>query len=148
MSESIFYNLASSEGTHAVSRLLERGHDIGVHAVWPSIPDRGDDRFSPVLAWHNPVPEYMTAPVDDFLNVMAEPWFTQGLYRSDSNQRWRSGCPHEELGRGEFDWLQLLTHPEIWVYPGATMGETMRAMLDAERERRLAQLADDRIDLS
>jgi hypothetical protein len=39
-------------------------------------------------------------------------------------------------------------HPEIWAYPGATMGETMRAMLDAERERRLAQLAADRIDLS
>jgi len=28
------------------------------------------------------------------------------------------------------------------------MGQTMRAMLDAERERRLAQLAEDRIDLS
>jgi hypothetical protein len=27
------------------------------------------------------------------------------------------------------------------------MGQTMRAMLDAERERRLAQLAEDRIDL-
>jgi hypothetical protein len=80
--------------------------------------------------------------------VMAEPWFTQGLYRSDSNQHWRSGCPHEELARGDFEWLQLLTHPEIWVYPGATMGETMRAMLDAERERRLEQLAADRIDLA
>ena len=49
---------------------------------------------------------------------------------------------------GAFEWLQLLTHPEIWVYPGETMGETMRAMLDAERERRLEQLAADRIDLS
>jgi hypothetical protein len=41
-----------------------------------------------------------------------------------------------------------LTHPEIWVHPGDTMGETMLAMLDAERERRLGQLADDRIDLA
>jgi hypothetical protein len=28
------------------------------------------------------------------------------------------------------------------------MGETMRAMLDAERERRLGQLPGDRIDLA
>jgi hypothetical protein len=28
------------------------------------------------------------------------------------------------------------------------MGQTMRAMLDAERERRLAQLAEDRIHLA
>jgi hypothetical protein len=147
MSESVFYNLASPEGSAAVSRLLELGHDVGPHAVWPAVPEP-DDRFSPVLAWHNPEPAYMSAPVGGFLNVMAEPWFTQGLYRSDSNQHWRSGCPHEELARGDFEWLQLLTHPEIWVYPGATMGETMRAMLDAERERRLEQLADDRIDLA
>jgi hypothetical protein len=39
-------------------------------------------------------------------------------------------------------------HPELWVYAGQTMRETMLAMLDAERERRLEQLAADRIDLS
>jgi hypothetical protein len=147
MSESVFYNLASREGADAIARLRELGHDVGVHAVWPSVPAR-DERFRPVLAWHNPDPAYMTEPVDGYLNVMAAPWFTQGLYRSDSNQHWRSGCPHEELADGAFEWLQLLTHPEIWVYPGETMGATMRAMLDSERERRLVQLAADRIDLS
>ena len=49
---------------------------------------------------------------------------------------------------GEFQRLQLLTHPEIWVYPGGTMRETMLAMLDAKRELALEQLAADRIDLS
>ena len=58
---------------------------------------------------------------------MEAPWFDPETYRSDSNQHWRSGCPHDELRAGAFEWLQLLTHPEIWVYPGATMGETMRA---------------------
>jgi hypothetical protein len=147
MTESVFYNLASKEGVDALARLRELGHEVGVHAVWPSVPGP-DPRFAPVLAWHNPDPDYMTAPVDGYLNVMAEPWFTQGLYRSDSNQHWRSGCPHQDLAASLFDWLQLLTHPEIWVYPGVTMGETMRAMLDAERERRLLQLADDRIHLA
>jgi hypothetical protein len=146
MRESVFYNLESRTGEHALARLRELGHRIGVHAVWPRAVH--DERFEPVLAWHNPDPEHMRDPVEGFLNVMQPPWFTDGHYRSDSNRHWRSGCPHEELARGELEWLQLLTHPEIWVYPGETMRETMLAMLDAERERRLEQLAADRIDLS
>jgi hypothetical protein len=144
MTRSEFYNLDSGSGEAAVERLRALGHRVGLHAVWPHV-DR-DGRFDPVLAWHNPDPEYMREPVEGFVNVMAAPW--ADVYRSDSNQRWRQGCPHEELRAGAFDRLQLLTHPEIWAYPGATMRETMLAMLDAERDLRLALLAQDRIDLS
>ena len=144
MTESVFYNLASNEGRSAIERLRALGHGVGLHAVWPrAVPDA---RFDPVLAWHNPDPEYMRAPVDGLINAMQSPY--ADVYRSDSNQRWRQGCPHEGLAGRAFERLQLLTHPEIWVYPGATMRETMLAMLNAERERRLAQLAEDRIDLS
>jgi hypothetical protein len=146
MTESVFYNLASTEGEAALARLGELGHRVGLHAVHPNATL--DGRFDPVIAWHNPDPEYMTAPTAGATNVMQDGWFDPATYRSDSNQRWRFGCPHEELRDGAFPWLQLLTHPEIWVFPGSTMGETMRAMLDAERERRLGQLAEDRIDLT
>jgi len=145
MTQSVFYNLASEEGERALARLRGLGHRVGLHAVYPRA--RLDRRFEPVVAWHNPDPEYMSAPVDGAINVMAEPWFSPATYRSDSNQHWRSGCPHEELRAGAFPWLQLLTHPEIWAYPGATMGETMHALLEAERERRVEQLRADRIDL-
>jgi hypothetical protein len=145
MTESVFYNLASAEGERALARLRELGHRVGLHAVYPRA--RLDERFEPVVAWHNPDPEYMSAPVDGALNVMEEPWFSPATYRSDSNQHWRSGCPHDDLRLGAFPWLQLLTHPEIWAYPGETMGETMHALLDAERERRVEQLRSDRIDL-
>ncbi|HZO48628.1 MAG TPA: hypothetical protein VFB26_00640 [Gaiellaceae bacterium] len=146
MTESVFYNLASKEGVRALARLRELGHAVGLHAVYPNA--RLDERFDPVLAWHNPDPGYMGAPVEAAVNVMGERYFDPATYRSDSNQRWRHGCPHAELSSGAFPWLQLLVHPEIWVYEGATMGETMRTMLDAERERRLQLLAEDRIDLS
>ena len=146
MTESVFYNLASREGVAALARLRELGHRVGLHAVHPNATL--DARFDAVVAWHNPEPEYMTSPITGAVNVMQEGYFDPPTYRSDSNQRWRSGCPHEELRAGAFPWLQLLTHPEIWVYPGSTMGQTMRAMLDAERERRLVQLADDRVDLT
>jgi hypothetical protein len=146
MTQSVFYNLASPEGTRAINRLRELGHRVGLHAVWPGAAM--DDRFDPFVAWHNPDPDYMSQPVDGLVNVMQPPWFDPAHYRSDSNQHWRQGCPHEQLAGAEFAWLQLLTHPEIWVYPGDSMRETMLAMLDAERDRRLELLADDRIDLS
>ncbi len=146
MTTSVFYNLDSPVGVRAINRLRELGHAVGLHAVWPRIDL--DERFDPVVAWHNPDPDYMSEPVQGAVNVMEPRYFSPPTYRSDSNQRWRSGCPHEELAAGAFEWLQLLVHPEIWVYPGATMRETMLSMLDAERERRLAQLSEDRIDLS
>jgi hypothetical protein len=146
MTRSVFYNLASREGEAAIARLRALGHQVGLHAVYPRATL--DARFDPVVAWHNPDPEYMSAPIDGAANVMRTPYFDPATYRSDSNQRWRSGCPHEELRTGWFPWLQLLIHPEIWVYPGVTMGETMNAMLDAQRDHRLTLLAADRIDLA
>lgn len=146
MTRSVFYNLDSPSGERALEELRALGHRVGHHAVHPHVDL--DGRFDPVVAWHNPDPEYMSAPLDGAANVMEPAWFDPARYRSDSNQRWRQGCPHEALERGDFEWLQLLVHPEIWAYPGATMRETMLAMLDAERETRLEQLAADRIDLS
>ena len=145
MTRSIFYNLDSHEGERAVERLRALGHRVAHHAVWPHLDL--DDRFDRVVAWHNPDPEYMREPVEGATNVMTAPWFDPEHYRSDSNQHWRSGCPHEALAHGGFEWLQLLTHPEIWAYDGATMGETMRSFLDADREARLEHLRNDRIDL-
>jgi hypothetical protein len=146
LTESVFYNLDSEQGRDTLRELRDLGHAVGLHAVYPRASR--DDRFDAVLAWHNPDPEYMSAPVDGFVNVMQPPWFTQGRYRSDSNQHWREGCPHEELRTGAFEWLQLLTHPEIWAYEGGTMRETMHAMLDTKRGDWLGHLASDRIDLS
>jgi hypothetical protein len=145
MTESVFYNLASGEGATAIHRLRELGHPVGLHAVHPNA--ELDGRFDPVVSWHNPRPEYMSDPIPGAVNTYAEPYFSPQTYRSDSNQRWRAGCPHEELRAGAFPWLQILVHPEIWVYPGATMGQTMRAMVEAEKARRLQQLAADGIDL-
>jgi hypothetical protein len=145
MTESVFYNLASSEGRDAIGQLRALGHAVGLHAVHPNV--ELDGRFDPVISWHNPRPEYMTNEIPGAANAYATRYFSRDTYRSDSNQQWRSGCPHEELRAGTFPWLQILVHPAIWVYPGTSMGETMRAMVAAESKRRFEQLADDGIDL-
>src|SRR5207244_19624 len=95
MTESVFYNLASIEGDAAIDRLRELGQRGGLHAGDPGA--LLDDRFEAGVAWHNPSPEYMPAPIAGAVNVYADPHFSPATYRSDSNQRWRSGCPHEEL---------------------------------------------------
>jgi hypothetical protein len=146
MTRSDFYNLDARSGVAALDRLRELGHRIGLHGVYPDAAL--DDRFDPVVAWHTPAPEYMSVPLPGAVNVMQPGYFDPARYRSDSNQHWRSGCPHAELAAGAFDWLQLLVHPEIWVYDGATMRETMESQLDAERELRRRQLGENRIDLT
>ncbi|MHB8642333.1 MAG: hypothetical protein ACYDA3_05565 [Gaiellaceae bacterium] len=146
MKRSVFYNLDSPEGERVLSRLRELGHRVGLHALHPHVDH--DDRFDRVLAWHNPEPEFMSERVAGLINVMSPPWFDPAHYRSESNQRWRNGDPTGALAAHEFDWLQLLIHPEIWVYDGATMRETMASMLAAEREARWRALEADRIDLS
>lgn len=147
MTRSNFYNLDSAHGERAIARLRQLGGRIAHHAVWPQA-GTADERFEPIVAWHNPEPVYMSTPIEGLVNVMASPWFDPEHYRSDSNQRWRSGCPHEGLASGSFEWLQLLTHPEIWVFEGRTMGETMESFLAADRDARRELLRADRIELS
>jgi hypothetical protein len=146
MTRSVLYNLDSREGEATVARLRELGHRVALHAVWPHVDL--DSRFDKVVAWHNPEPEFMQAELPGAVNVMRPPFFDPATYRSDSNQNWRHGCPHEELAAGSFPWLQLLTHPEIWAYPGDTMRATMDAFLDSDRAARLEHLRNDRIDLT
>ncbi len=38
MTESVFYNLDSSEGVAAIERLRELGHRVALHAVYPNAP--------------------------------------------------------------------------------------------------------------
>ena len=80
---------------------------------------------------------------------MAAPWFDPEHYRSDSNQRWRHGCPHEELARGRVRVAPAARRiRRSGPIDGATMGETMESFLDADRAARLEHLRADRIDLA
>ena len=146
MTRSVFYNLGSKEGEEAIARLRELVHRVAHHAVYPHVDL--DERFDPVVAWHNPDPEFMQAEIPGAANVMSATFFDPERYRSDSNQHWRHGCPHEQLAAGAFEWLQLLTHPEIWAFEGGSMRESMESFLDSDRASRLEHLRHDRIDLS
>ena len=146
MTRSDFYNLRGPDGERVIGRLRELGHRVGLHAVHPDATL--DERFDPVIAWHTPDPATMSEPFAHAVNTYSPPWFDPDRYRSDSNQHWRNGCPHEQLAAGAFEWLQLLIHPEIWVFDGATMRETMLAYLEADRDEKLRLMRENNIDLS
>ena len=88
----------------------------------------------------------MTAPVDGAVNVMAPPYFAPEA--SGLEPALAPRVPARRVARRCVPWLQLLTHPEIWVYEGATMAETMRSLLETEHARRVDQLRADRIDIA
>ena len=151
MTRSVFYNLASEEGDWAIERLRALGGRIAHHAVRPHVDL--DERFEPVVAWHNPDSDYLMEPIEGATNAMGAPWYDPPHFRSDSNHNWshrgrHDTCPHAALAAGELEWLHLLIHPEIWAYPGETMRETMEAFLAADRASRLEHLRADRIDLA
>ena len=103
--------------------------------MWPNVDL--DERFDPVIAWHNPDPDYMGAPIEGATNVMTAPWFDPALTAPIRTGTGAMGALHDALAAGKFEWLQLLIHPAIWVYDGGTMGETMQSFLDADRAVRL-----------
>ena len=97
---SVFYNLASHEGERAVARLRELGgRDRAPRGL--AATSTSTSASIPSSRGTTPIPEYMTAPIDGAVNVMTAPWFDPEHYRSDSNQHWRHGCPHDELARGD-----------------------------------------------
>ena len=117
MTESAFYNLDSHVGLYAQRQLRLWGHAVGLHAVHPRA--ELDRRFDKVVSWHNPQPAFEREPVFGATNV-AEPPFGD-LVVSDAG-----GCPHEEVVSGAHPWLQIVIHPERWLY------EDDAALLDAK----------------
>ena len=146
MTGSVFYNLASHEGERALARLRELGHRVGLHAVYPRARPRRPLRARARLAQPRPGVHAragrrrdqrdgaaLVRPRD--LPLRLEPALALGL-------------PARGAARRRVPVAAAADAPRDLGLPGHAMGETMRAMLEDEKERRLDQLAADRIDLS
>ena len=146
MTESVFYNLASSEGVAALARLRELGHRVGLHAVYPHAVL--DERLRPRRRLAQPRPR-----VHDGARRGRRQRHAGGVLRPDrptAPTRTSTGAPAartRSCGAAPSRGCSSSRTPRSGSTRAPRWGETMRAMLDAERERRLAQLADDRIDL-
>jgi hypothetical protein len=142
-----FYNLLSMTNRSLLRRLVDLGHEVGLHYEAKRYVG-GDGRTSlrsdlrlledltgqPVrsASQHIPVDGDAVA-LDRYVeNEAYAPRFTQPpmTYISDSLMAWRQATPHDLLDRGAS--FQLLTHPETWVGAYRDMAEALAGMMSEE----------------
>ena len=147
-----FYNLLSDLVAPKAMRVLELGHDLGLHfdpSFYGASLDHADllrhmeaerlvltevlGRPPVAVSFHN-----MTSrpPADDLLcgmvNAYGETiWSTYG-YCSDSNGVWRHRRLFDVLERAEEDRLQVLTHPEWWTPTAMSPRARIQRCLDGQ----------------
>ncbi len=125
------YNPFSAVNRIRLRRILELGHDVGLHfAAEEHDPEvlaadlasciRADAALLEVLvgepvrvfSFHNPTErERSTIEVPGLVNAYADRFFSNACYLSESNMRWPAGTPVDVLASGEHRVVQILVHP-------------------------------------
>ena len=150
------YNPFSRDGSRAISRIRECGHEIGLHfdpalygpdptaqetaiATECSILEQAHGGTVSVFSLHRP-PKSQIGSADRVagrLNAYGARFTKDIGYCSDSTGRWRYGHPldHPSVRNGTA--LQLLTHPIWWYRDEPAEPQTRLESLLAERRARL-----------
>ena len=142
-----FYNLLAPEGRSLLRRLVDLGHEVGLHyEARRYVGDGGraalasDLRLLEDLTGHPVQSASQHIPVDGdavtldgyvaneaYAHRFTDPPMT---YISDSLMAWRQATPHDLIDRRAS--FQLLTHPETWVDGYRHMGEALDGMMGEE----------------
>jgi len=146
MTSSPFYNARDRYCRDAIDRILDLGHEVGLHfsthQYWDerSSADAVESRVAEerrlledvaaedasVVSFHNPPEWVLRESFSGFTSTYEPRFFDRIEYRADSNQRWRDEHPFEAGVPGP---LQVLTHPVLW-------GEVDGSGVDRVREER------------
>lgn len=125
------YDLLVPEHRRRIERIVEAGHDVGLHfdthRYWEERPDPGElaarvaaerqslariaDAAVDAVSFHVP-PEWVLGTRFEGFTSTYEPGYFEAVgYASDSNQKWRRERPFpDDLPES----LQLLVHPGLW----------------------------------
>ncbi len=154
------YNIFEPESAVIVQRLLELGHDLGLHYDLGLLERSGNDpaRVARTMIelmetfWstkihaaspHMPMRAGRTLEIPGVVDVYQPLYFTEIKYLSDSTQAWREGVVTSLLDR--YDRIQLLTHEYHWSEQG--LGFDVLLLREAfSKFRRLHQRAEENID--
>ena len=150
-----FYAPFSPDGRRTLARMIELGHEIGLHcdaAVYPEAPAayhravRRDIETleqitgCKVVSASQHRPDSRPFELGDMIEIEAyEPRVREKFtYVSDSAMSWRSATPWDLLSFGKN--LQLLIHPIWWMTPGTTRKEKFEYLKKDETELQGAKL--------
>lgn len=133
MPRSAMYNLLAPTNRHLVARILTGGHRLGLHfdaSLWTDAPDDAmraevrrecgllQDEFGQpitVISFHQPDQRILSGAFDpEILHTYDKRRLDGVFYYSDSNLKFREGCPSEVFVRQQHRRIQLLVHPEWW----------------------------------
>ncbi len=143
-----FYNLLSVPHRTFLRRLIDLGHEVGLHYDAKRYVAGGAAALSSDLrlledlcgrpvrsaSQHLPVEDDAILLDGRIENEAYEPRFTQApmTYISDSLMAWRQATPHDLFDRRAS--FQLLTHPETWIGAYGDMAEALSGMMREEIE--------------
>ena len=134
MTRATNYNLFSVEGRQVVSRLLEDGHDIGLHFMGELLEGQPAEALANAVAdearwlegefgrpiravsFHQPTAEVLRGQVaiEGLVNTYNQAQMGPYFYVSDTNMQWRHENPRDIFERQLHRRLQLLVHPIWW----------------------------------
>ncbi len=149
------YNPASKAGTRAVHRLIELGHEVGLHfdaTLYENdlrvlaqgaeserrVLEMTTGQAIRTLSLHRPSPALLDGEfaVPGLLNAYEPRFFEEFAYVSDSRGGWHHGHPLDHPAIAEGRGLHLLTHPIWWTEEGASAQNKLESFL-ARRYQRL-----------
>ena len=125
----LFYNPYSSTNTIHLKKIIELGHEIGLHYDSTELSkekfpykklkeeikqlEQIIDNKVLVVAQHNPTVSPKLRKISkEFLDARESKIFQTVPYISDSVKNWRSGCMCNHIGKQKT--LQILVHPIWW----------------------------------
>lgn len=161
-----FYNAASASAQKILHRILELGHEIGLHFDEMAYDGgSGEDMIRRILwekemlsallgtevttvSMHRPSKTTLDAnwQIPGMVNSYGEMFFHSFKYLSDSRRRWRE--PVENIiCAGEYDRLHILTHPFWYHDEEKTITESVEAFIRSARHERYLQMAENITDI-
>ena len=165
MTRGRFYNLFSKEGRNTVKKLLELGHQIGLHCYLNVSRTRqvsqeyierevkrdfaildpffGEGIFQHTVSFHNPPQCVLGLKFSSFLSTYKEQFVKEIKYLSDSNANWRDGPPEDWFEKTSYSKFSILLHPIIWVFGGSSIQEIIKKIYIARAETMIQDLEND-----
>lgn len=161
-----FYNAASASAQKMLHRILELGHEIGLHFDEMAYDGgSGEDMIRRILwekemlsallgtevttvSMHRPSKTTLDADwqIPGMVNSYGEMFFHSFKYLSDSRRRWRE--PVENIiCAGEYDRLHILTHPFWYHDEEKTITESVGAFIRSAQHERYLQMAENITDI-
>jgi len=145
------YNLLSPQASRSLGRIVELGHQVGLHFDVTAYPEMdgpalleairaelaalkrlaGVASVSRCVTFHKPSPYILNTEIttEEFFSGYNAGLFREIRYISDSGGTWREGSMLEMIRQNPPPRVQFTSHPIWWMAPGDSPTEKLESLL-------------------